>query len=241
MTDTMLQETDRHTLTPLTVTEQTHAGLGTSMTREKLLGALADLERFSRVVERYPSYFIVRGELLIALGRTDEARESLKHALKLSPNSARPALLLESLYGPTNAPTAQIKAAGSVTKPLQDAARLSALFGDQDAEPRRPVRIIHAHAEPRSHFDLGQIASLLTRERPLVRLIPNAVRPDKPEAAASAVAPVISETLAGILLGQGKLKEALEAYEHLLANDPEREGYFKERIEIIKKRIRSST
>ncbi len=227
---------DRFTLSPTETTQMAHAALGQPNAEESLI----DLERFSRVVDRYPSYHIVRGEYLIALGRLDEARESLKCALKLSPNSARPAFLLESLYGSQQKPVEPEPKKASITKPLKKQGTLAALFGETDARVPQRIRTQAAEKTPNSNFDLGAIASLLSRERPLVR--PTSEHPETTTPVAAKKSPAfVSETLAGILLGQGKLKEALESYEYLYTNDPDRADYYRERIEIIQKRMKSST
>jgi tetratricopeptide (TPR) repeat protein len=219
---------------PVETTHKAHTSLQASDPAEML----NEMDHVRSVSQQYPSYHIVRGECLIALGRTTEARAALKLALKLSPNSARPALLLESLYESSDTLEPIGVQTASLTRPLKKAATLAALFGDASDEPRHRPRVASINHERRSNFNLGEIASLLTRERPLVRPNAESMHLEEPVLYQDSGSPVISETLAGILLGQGKLQEALDAYRHLLSLDRDNAEYYQERIQIIQARIR---
>ena len=61
--------------------------------------ALADVESLSAELARYPYFHAARGELLRALGRSDEARAADERALELTSNPAERELLLARLAG----------------------------------------------------------------------------------------------------------------------------------------------
>ena len=222
------------TLSPVSAVHEAHGLVSRGLATE----AIGLLEQVSQSAEHYPSYYIVRGEALLALGRLSEASTALKHALRLSPNSARPALLLESLdrSEPISSPIRPMANPRST-----DSLTLAVLFGPATTPPSaRRMPLPDPALQPRepTTFDLARVASLLTRERPLVRpTTESGVHiDDTPEAPTEAL--LMSETFAGILVGQGKLNEAVAAYRQLRKLNPERKAHFDEKIKSIEKKLK---
>lgn len=100
-----------------------------------------------------------------------------------------------------------------------------------------PIPELAAEVGPISQqFDMDKTADELTRERPLVRPIPEpehiqSVPLPEPEGAPA----LVSETLADIMIRQGKLTDAKKVYIQLARLQPERYAHFKTKIEAIDK------
>ena len=240
-------ETSR-TASPLIIVHEARA----LETRGLRAEALTLLKSIGDSAEHYPSFYVVLGECLIGLGRTAEARTALKRALHLAPNSAQPAILLESLdhsFDPVAGQAARTSAAPAKQR-SSNGLTLASLFGASPSTPSRSAvakdrvevrpealkRTVSASHEVPS-FDLAQVASLLSRERPLVRPTSESSIPFDDAQRTSTESPLISETLAGILLGQGKLTEALSAYRQLRTINPDRKPEYDERIQVIEAKL----
>lgn len=97
-----------------------------------------------------------------------------------------------------------------------------------------------AQAKTQPNFDLERIADELTRERPLVKPL----EADALEPAVNAVsnehsseAVIASETLANIMLGQGKLTDAQKLFIRLAREQPDKFEYYKTKIDAISQLI----
>jgi tetratricopeptide (TPR) repeat protein len=187
---------------------------------------------------------MVLGECLLASHFEADAKAAFKHALQLAPNSARAALLLESMGDPV--PTTKLAAQQSISaKPRT----LASLFDDaprskNTGTPTKKVAsaISPSEVKPYESFNLAHIASMLTKDRPLVRPASHADPETEvlPDTETVQQTHLVSETLAGILLGQGKFEEALQAYKKLRKQEPGRKAYFNERIKTIEQRLKGS-
>ena len=211
--------------------------------------ALALLEHFSsHIVEQYPGYFIALGECQLALGNPLEARRALKIALALVPNSPRAAILME-LCTPeqsnqiANIPTEPapfVKHAGPTLAPF-----FASAPNEQVAHPalHEPKRAGISEAPPptqtRTTFDLERVATMLARDRPLVQPAPegDAGHPVDSETGAKHATHFVSETLAEILVGQGKLADARVTYLELALRHPDRAEFFASRASALEHEI----
>jgi len=232
------------TLSPVTIVHEARKLIVRGLAGE----AYSLLESVHASAEYYPSFYVALGECLIALGRQQEAQTALKRALVLAPNSARPAILLESLYlelprtqeMPSN--KSSVMGRASSDKKTSGAKTLASLFGEHDEatlpRPRMESKVDGILDTPKTpSFDLAHVASMLTRDRPLVRPTSDTHLFTGEHHEESHEPPLVSETLAGILLGQGKLNEALSAYKQLKRVNPDRAKEYDERIRSIESRV----
>jgi tetratricopeptide (TPR) repeat protein len=206
--------------------------------------ALGTLESVRKAAKNYPSFYIVLGECLLASHYEEDAKAAFKHALQLAPNSARAALLLESIVDPV-----LLKEVVVEKQALTQPRTLASLFEDapRSKEIARPKKKIASpiktpETKPTESFNLAHVASMLTKDRPLVRPASHADLETEvlPDAETAHETHLVSETLAGILLGQGKFEEALQAYKKLRKQEPGRKSYFDERIKTIEQRLKGS-
>jgi tetratricopeptide (TPR) repeat protein len=145
--------------------------------------------------EAYASSYIVRAEVLLAMGEIDEALAAVKQGLELCPNSPRGILLRESigrLQSPRKSPT------------------LSDLFDDE-------LPVIESAAIPMA-----------------ARLEDTTDPPEQPSVLTEDDAPgLISETLAKLMVKQGKFAEARKVYIQLSRKYPERYDYFRRQMDEL--------
>lgn len=92
--------------------------------------------------------------------------------------------------------------------------------------------------EKTTGFDLAKVAEELTRERPLVKPSPGTDTSNSVDLTAGTESDsmderLVSDTLAGILLTQGKLVEAKKVYIQLARKDPRQFDLYNKKIEAI--------
>ena len=199
--------------------------LGLGHAASALLGLHA-FDSLSISVAGYATYFIVKAECEIALGAFEDAHRSLKTALKLSPNSARPALLLEAL------PAMQLPST-SIERPKK--LTLELLLDDEEPQAKRPQSGLPAQ---NVLFDIEAVATRLSAERPIVRPFSETSSHASPSQArrgqihANDVGTqneelgLVSETLATIMTTQGKLDDARKVYIQLSRLHPHRFDHY---------------
>ncbi len=196
------------------------------------LSVLAAHPDEAAIQAQYPTFFIVKAECELGLGARAESLRSLKTALRLSPNSARPALLIEALRVESSAPEPE-----TFAEEKNERITLGLLL---DAEPIPEPK----SAEPElPSFNLEAIAMRLSAERPIVR--PLAEVADSPKDSPATVTStllheaengelgLVSETLAEIMTHQGKIDDARKVYIQLARLHPLSYDYFKNRIEEL--------
>jgi len=245
-----------------------HAHLQTgAATREEIAVSLAELD--AERIPLYPSYHLVRAECLIALGQFVEAQHALRIALKLAPNSPLAALLLESITSADLFAAAQIEIDTTETvspdeasvptsememphgfsavhspatiaphgqpiihamRPKPELGTLGVLFGD----------VFEPHpCDPLEGFDLQTTARELSRNPPSLHVTRESDEQVDDDQSPLQESELVSETLAGILLGQGKLQEAMNAYRQLQKSEPSRAEYFRARVELLEAKLHS--
>jgi tetratricopeptide (TPR) repeat protein len=152
---------------------------------------------------------IVRGECLYTLQEFEQARDAFKKAILFCPNSPRAEILIELTTS-----MLKLRQAGS------PAPTLGLLFEEPIADDR---------------LTLQELSKALLPEREaLEQSIPNSApevaderleaQPEEPEIG------LVSETLARIMIKQGKLDEARKVYIQLARLDPDRYPYFRDRM-----------
>jgi tetratricopeptide (TPR) repeat protein len=186
-------------------------------------GALILLSNVEAECTRYSTYHVVLGSALLTQQEYGAALEAASRALHLSPESPHAKLIAEISrerievsieLEPLIVAAPQIR-----TRTL--AALLDPIPSD---EPQAP------------QFNIDKTADELTRERPLVRAIPEPEPKSPSEPTESEDGPsLVSETLADIMIRQGKLKDAKKVYIQLSRLQPERYDHFATKIEAIDK------
>jgi tetratricopeptide (TPR) repeat protein len=214
--------------------------------------ALALLEHFASLeVEQYPGYFIALGECQLALGKLLEARRALKLALALVPNSPRAAILMElctpedsdntqtyRLVAPTNAKHSELTLAPFFAEAQEETVEHPASQEPKLTEILRAS--IKTPATPKAtSFDLERVATLLARDRPLVQPTPEVdpAQHSVSDTDAKHATHFVSETLAEILVRQGKLADARTTYLELAVRHPERAPFFESRANALEHEI----
>lgn len=202
-----------------------------------LMGELDEALELLRSVEsetgKYSTFHVVLAGVLLAKNDYVHARHAAQRALALAPTSAHAKLIAE---------IAQEKIQSGGKEPVKSDATEPVALGEipSPVPPRRTLASLLDPEEPQAatgpQFDIDRTADELTRERPLVRPIP------EPEHIQSVVLPepedapaLVSETLAEIMIRQGKLNDAKKVYIQLARQQPERYPHFKTKIEAIDK------
>jgi predicted Zn-dependent protease len=209
-------------------------------------GALTLLASVERDCQGYSSYHVVLASALLTKKAYSQALGAAEQALRLTPASPHAKLIAEisrERMQASSAPSAVILREDETTIPEEAESTIQApkeVGGEASPTPRRtlaslldPITDTEALG---SHFNIDKTADELTRERPLVRATPEPEHiqptqlPEAPDAPA-----LVSETLAEIMIRQGKLTEAKKVYIQLARLQPERYGHFKTKIEAIDK------
>jgi tetratricopeptide (TPR) repeat protein len=229
-----------HTLEDSTITARELLMSGNFSGAIQLLDGLREVA----LEAQYPSFFIVLAEALIADERLSEARQALREALHISPNSPRPALLLEGLndhtMGASPAKNEPIR-----SRKLGDLLDIEFTSATSKSTPSSYQGTPVAESDHRSElgrggvqFDLEKVASDLSSERTTIRptpIITSVPSPSKPTTSDEPAAPaLVSETLAKLLVQQGKLEEARKVYIQLSRLEPNRYSHYQERINELR-------
>ena len=180
--------------------------------------ALSLLHSVTSRAQDYSTYHLVLASTLLAMKEDGAALLAAERALELAPESSHAKLIAEIALERLE-----------VGRPQQSAPTAPAREGTL-AEFLDPIA-----QDPAQHFNLNRTADELTRERPLVKPAPD------PEHIQPAQLPdedspgLVSETLAEIMIRQGKLTEAKKVYIQLSRMQPDRYAHFKTKIEAIDK------
>lgn len=183
----------------------------------------------------YATYYVVLGSALLSKQQNEAALSAASTALELTPGSPH-AILIRDL------------SRERIGRPIEDLDNNVGTTGGHaqveervQIEPRTRVTLA-ALLDPLREtaqipqFDIDRTADELTRERPLVRPVPEPEHiqptplPDQEDAPA-----LVSETLAEIMIRQGKLSDAKKVYIQLARQQPEKYAHFKTKIEAIDK------
>jgi hypothetical protein len=183
-----------------------------------LKSALSLLHSVTSRAQDYSTYHLVLASTLLSMQENGAARLAAERTLELSPESSHAKLIAE------------------IALERLEAGRI------HRSEPQVPTRegtlaafLDPIEQEPAQNFNLNRTADELTRERPLVKPAP------EPEHIQTAQLPdeespgLVSETLAEIMIRQGKLTDAKKVYIQLSRIQPDRYAHFKSKIEAIDK------
>jgi hypothetical protein len=174
----------------------------------------------------YSTFYVVLGAALLSSRDHAGALHAAKRAVELTPGSPHARLIVAIAQERLT-----VKA-----EPREQEIADPAL---EQPKPRRTLSSLLdplSEAERSTQFDLDRTADELTRERPLVRPIPEPEHIQPVELPEPEDAPaLVSETLAEIMIRQGKLTDAKEVYIQLSRLQPERYPHFKAKIEAIDK------
>ena len=180
--------------------------------------ALSMLHSVTSQAQGYSSYHLALAATLLAMKEDGAALLAAERALELEPASSHAKLIadvaLERLEAGRNTPLVQ---------PLAPREGTLAAFLDPISEPSVP------------HFNLNRTADELTRERPLVKPAPEPEHIQPSPLPNEDGLPLVSETLAEIMIRQGKLNDAKKVYIQLSRMQPGRYAHFKTKIEAIDK------
>jgi hypothetical protein len=181
--------------------------------------ALALLRTVESECDSYSSFHVVLASAMLTLKEDDVALAAAKHALSLTPDSPHAQLIVEIAEE-------RLKPAASDVedpRPITPKQTLASLLDPLPAPFEEPP-----------HFNIDKTADELTRERPLVKPMPE---PEhiQPQLAGEETPALVSETLAEIMIRQGKLTEAKKVYIQLSRMQPLRYAHFKTKIEAIDK------
>lgn len=181
--------------------------------------ALALLRTVGPDCDNYSSFHVVLASAMLTLKEYDVALAAAQRALSLTPDSAHARLIAE--IAEERLP--RRSAPHGTTEETPADQTLASLLDPLPAEPIDQVT-----------FNMDRTADELTRERPLVRPMPEPEHIQPPHAGEETPA-LVSETLADIMIRQGKLTEAKKVYIQLSRLHPARYAYFKTKIEAIDK------
>lgn len=205
----------------------------------------------------YPTYFLLLGECYTGLGQFSYATQAYERALQLTPNSPRARMLFEVLQDTTRSVPSDATSSEDQRIEVDQEAVASHSAGQEklgklfQLEKNRKARRLqqrtrtfepprtgsspaspvaeHLSQEPAS-FDLDHLAEVLTKERPLVKPAESAPAATQEPEMQPVASPIYSETLAAILVQQGKLDEAKKVLMHLARTIPEKRQEFRTRI-----------
>ncbi len=188
-------------------------------------GALNLLRSVEPESEGYSTYHVVLGSALLTKQEFGAALNAAEQASALAPESPHARLIAEIARERLQ---------------LMDQPEPELITEDVAQAPRRTLAALLdpiSSLEPQTpQFDIDKTADELTRERPLVRAIPEPepIPPGQPTESEDGPA-LVSETLADIMIRQGKLRDAKKVYIQLSRLQPERYAHFAAKIEAIDK------
>lgn len=190
--------------------------------------AIMMLEGVEPECQSYSTFHVVFGSALLSKHLYHEALAAAERALELTPASPHAKLIAE--IARERVQSSDIQPASAPIEPAAPKKTLASLL-----DPIHEVAVVGA-SEPAEQFNIDRTADELTRERPLVRPIPEPehIQPSQlpePEGAPA----LVSETLAEIMIRQGKLQDAKKVYIQLSRLQPDRYAHFKSKIEAIDK------
>lgn len=209
---------------------------------DKLLAGELDaahvlLQRVEASSQRYSTYHVVLASLHLTKGEHKAALSAAEQALSLSPGSPHAMLIAE--LAKERLSVEQV-ANGAELEPITQAGpstrrTLASLMDPLETTPISGASVVVLE-QAAEQFDIDKTADELTRERPLVRPVPEPehIQPvalPEPEGAPA----LVSETLAEIMIRQGKLNDAKKVYIQLSRLQPDRYPHFKAKIEAIDK------
>jgi tetratricopeptide (TPR) repeat protein len=166
----------------------------------------------------YATAHIIRAELLLAMGRADEALAAAKQAVLESPNSPSALLLCESafLHNHAQPPT------------------LSDLFDEDDESAKEPANSLSAGSSSMAAGNEVAAYVMTHGESAEEHLDPNADFASIDDTTGVTDTPgLVSETLARLMIEQGKHAEARKVYIQLSRLHPDRYAYFRGRIDEL--------
>jgi tetratricopeptide (TPR) repeat protein len=181
--------------------------------------ALDLLREAGHGAQQFASYWIVEASCYWQMQKYSLVEIAAEHALYLAPNSPHAQLLKE---------LARERASYDAPKTSESDDTLASFL---DPAENRPD-----DAQPQ--FDLDKTAAELSRERPLVK--PSPEPSDTPAVQmpdAEDQPGLVSETLAEIMIKQGKLADAKKVYIQLSRSQPARYEHFRAKIEAIDKLV----
>lgn len=182
--------------------------------RGEITPALETLRRVESEASGFASFHVVRASALLQQGELRPSLSAAQRAIELAPRSPH-ALLIRAI-------------AEDRLKSTESQATLARYLD--------PVALPSEALPPQ--FDLDRTADELTRERPLVKPV---LEPDERRAEQlpnmDEQPALVSETLAEIMIRQGKLAEAKKVYIQLSRLQPTRYEYFQNKIEAIDKLV----
>ncbi len=184
-----------------------------SARREMLAGhAREALAKLAQHDVPFASLAIVRGECHYVLGEWSEAVRNFEEALRLSPNSPRAEIMLEL--------SAEMM---ELSKTIRPAATVEELLGI-----------------PREGQQSSSLRKLSTSTQPPPAPLPSTSSGqalEKEWEISSDEIGLVSETLANVMMRQGKFDEARKVYIQLARLNPDRYEYFRDKIIALEARI----
>jgi hypothetical protein len=209
-------------------------------------GALALLASVERDCHGYSSYHVVLASALLTKKEYSQALGAAEQALQLTPASPHAKLIAEisrERMQASSAPSDVIQSEAETAGPEGSERAIlppKTIEGAASPTPRRTLAALLdpiTEAEtPASHFNIDKTADELARERPLVRATPEPEHIQPIQLPDTQDGPgLVSETLAEIMIRQGKLTEAKKVYIQLSRLQPGRYEHFRTKIEAIDK------